>query len=75
MNFIFETTGNKNSSAEEPLSKKHATFLRFMFKNDVKFVNQSIPLTSFVAMKRKKVAYFFDKSSCTLEFLLPIDQN
>ena len=75
MNFNFETICNKKSSAHQLLSNKYATFLRFMFKNDVKFVNQSIPLTSFVAMKRKKVAYFFDKSSCTLEFLLPIDQN
>ena len=69
MNFNSEKNGHKNSSAHELLSKKYFTFLRFIAKNDVKFLNQSKRLTSFLAMKRKNVAYIFDKSLCALEFL------
>ena len=47
MKFNSETIGYKNSSAHEHLSKKYSIFLRFMAKNDVKFLNQSKPLTSF----------------------------
>ena len=60
MNFNFETIGYKNLIAHELLSKKYA--IPFWFKN----------LTSFLAMKRKKLVYFSDKSLCALEFLLPI---
>ena len=66
MNFNFETIDYKNSSAHEHLSKKYSIFLRFMPKNDVKFLNQSKPLTSFLAMKRKKCGIFFYNSSCAL---------
>ena len=52
MNVIFETIGYKNSSGHKLLSRKYSIFLRFMAKNDVKFFNQSNPLTSFSAMKR-----------------------
>ena len=69
MNFNFETIGNKYSSAHELLSKNFPHLLRLMAQNDVKNFNQSKPLTSFLAMKRENVAYFFDKSSCALEFL------
>ena len=70
MNFNFETIAYKNWSAHEHLSKKFSILLRFMTQNDVKFLNQSKPLTSFLVMKRKKkMEYFFDKSSCALEFL------
>ena len=59
MHFIFETIGSKKSSAHELYRKNMPHFLRFMAKNDVKFLNQSKPLTSFLAMKRKKDAVFF----------------
>ena len=36
MNFNFETIGNKNSSAQELLSKNMPSFLRFMAWNDAK---------------------------------------
>ena len=69
MNFNFETIGYKNSSAHEHLSKKYSIFLRFMAKNDVKGFDWFKNLTSFVAIKRRKMEYFFDRSSCALEFL------
>ena len=59
MNINSEKNGYRNSSAHELLSKKYATFLRFMAKNDVKFLNQSKRLTSFLAMNRKKFGTFF----------------
>ena len=59
MIFNFETFSNKNSSGHKLLSDKYATFLRFMAKNDVKFLNQSKPLTSFFVRKRKKDGIFF----------------
>ena len=59
MNFNFETIGYKNSSAPEHLSKKYSIFFRFLAKNDVKFLNQSKPLTPFLGMKRKTYGIFF----------------
>ena len=63
MNFNSEKNGYKNSSAHELLSKKYATFLQFMAKNDVIFLNQLKRLMSFSAMKRKKV-YIFSLKVC-----------
>ena len=59
MNVIFETIGYKNSSGHKLLSRKYSIFLRFMAKNDVKFLNQSKTLTSFLFMQRKKDGIFF----------------
>ena len=59
MNFNSEKIGNKNSSAHELLSKKYATFLQFLAKNDVKRFDWFKNLTSFLAMKRKKCGRFF----------------
>ena len=39
--------------------KNMLPFLRFMAENDVKFLNQSKPLTSFLAMNVKKDGIFF----------------
>ena len=39
-----------------------------MAENDVKDFDWSKNLTSFLAMKRKNVAYFFDKSKVALKF-------
>ena len=59
MNFNFETISYKNSSAHEPVSENMPHFLRFIAKNDVKFLNKSKPLTSFLVMKRNKCGKFF----------------
>ena len=69
MNFNFETIGYKNSSAHEHHSKKYSIFLRFMAKNDVKGFDWFKNLTSFFAMKRKKMKYFFEWCSFALELL------
>ena len=58
MNFNFETIGYKNLSAHELLSKKYYIFFTFHGQNDVKFLNQSKPLASFLVMKRKKDGIF-----------------
>ena len=59
MNFNFETIAYKNSSAHEPVSENMPHFLRFIAKNDVKFLDQSKSLTSFSAMKHNKDGIFF----------------
>ena len=41
------------------IEKNMQPFLRFMAKNDVEVLNQSKPLTSFLAMKHKKSCIFF----------------
>ena len=69
MNFNFETVGYKNSSAQELLSKKYATFFTF---HGQKWCQGSKFWRHFCPWNVTNVAYLFDKSSCALEFLLPI---
>ena len=58
MDFNFETICNKNSRAQELLSKKYAHFLSFMAKKDVKGSDWFQNLTLFLAMKRKNDGIF-----------------
>ena len=59
MNFNFETLVMRTRVRTNFYRKNMPHLLRFMAKNDVKFLNQSKPLTSFLAKKHKKDGIFF----------------
>ena len=69
---MYNQFGYTNSSAHDHFSKKYTIFLRFMAKNDVKGFDWFKNLTSFLAMKNKKMEYIFERCPCALEFLYPI---
>ena len=64
MNFNFEKNVIRTRVRTNFFRKNMPSILRFMAKNDAKGFDWFKNLTSFLAVKRSKVAYFFDQSSC-----------